>query len=344
MTEIEKKRKEFLNLYVEEVLQPILPNARFSSASSFGNPESIHKHAKLDVQSDNDIFLNSKYDFGTNSETIDLIHYTTLENAINIINSRSLRMYDLNYSDDPQEYKLIDNIDKSNAKNIKSTIFYTSFCEYNETNKPDSFDMWRMYGGSGSGVGIIFKIDTSNYLDWHHHHLSKIQYHENNSDNVITQFLSRHKHFHEKYDFSVTNVNSAIYKIIAFHKNAIWESENEVRLLYYDDLTRRKPEDLKDNKRLFLTLNRSYDNSYYRELPLYCNEYLIKLNKQFDKNEELISLASNIMPKVTISKIILGHKFNYELIYKINKVLRDISTYKLGYIIQSELTKHRENF
>lgn len=92
------------------------------------------------------------------------IHYTTLDSLFNILNSKELRFYNLKALHDGQELSYAINefglkINQEQIENFKNSWFVHSFCEY---NNDDDFNMWRLYGQNGNGVGIVYEIPNVN--------------------------------------------------------------------------------------------------------------------------------------------------------------------------------------
>lgn len=229
--EQDEYRKNHVNLYIKEVINPLLPQARFSSALSIGSPEHVHFSAKIAIQNTNEVLKGSQYYLNSKTE---FIHYTSFQNLLSILNDKSIRMFDFNYLNDPQEF--IYGADRfkipsiyNSRKDLKETLFSLSMCLYDEKVEKDSFDMWRLYGASGNGVGIVLDFDNSNREHWHKFYLSKIYYNDEDLQKLL-DVQTRHVEFHKKYKFHVRDYHDILYPLLGFHKAGIYKAENEVRL------------------------------------------------------------------------------------------------------------------
>ncbi len=322
-------------IYIETVLKSILPNAHFAQSYSFGNPQNLYKRiSELNIQGTNDCFKGSRYDYVANGNSVQLIHYTSLQNLFNIINDSSIRMYDLNYSEDTEEYTFANRIikDYTLKKDIyKSSIFYTSFCDYSKNTSFLQHKMMEKYGDNGNGVGIVFSIDKNNIYDWYNIHLSKVYYDEEAIEKQLAEFIERHNDFHHRYDFIVGSISKVILKMLAFHKTKTWEDENEVRLLYFDTYSG------KDQRRLlYHTVNREKRPSCFYKFRLHTEDYIQEISEQFMSRPDLIPLIHQMQPKLRIEKVILEPNIGYVNFSNIYSVIRTVSAYRLGYVFDIE--------
>jgi hypothetical protein len=317
----EKELKKYLN----EVVYTILPEQIFSGASMVGGNFTPRLHTK------NKYFQNSKYYY---SGDFKFIHYTNLPAFLNIINESCLRLSDYNSLDDPQEFAYAHNqfeFIKSSieSKYLKKCFNCISFCEYDENNAPDSFDMWRLYGKDGGGVAFVFSI-TNNRDVWENYAMSKVYY----GDDEIKDFKEldkRHKAYCDNspisfsehlFDNTKNRIPFLLYSLLGFHKVSLYKIENEVRLMRMND-----PFDIPfrgDNN--YYSINKNLEPANYRKLSI---------NKKDQKDFE---------PAIKIEKMILGYRFNSNDYEKISEIISNASTFKLDYLIKTELSKLRKYF
>ena len=97
------------------------------------------------------------------------IHYTTLDSLFNILNTREIRLYDLNKLNDATEMfyaaqKLNMRFNKLKVKSLKDRHFVLSMCYYDDHVYADNFNLWRLYGKEGNGVGIVFNFENPESL------------------------------------------------------------------------------------------------------------------------------------------------------------------------------------
>lgn len=322
--EKQKYRRRHSYLYVKEVIQPLLPHAVVTSMESSGSPNNWHKTATIGIENSNSSLYKSGYYY---SGELEFIHYTSYQNLFNILNDKAIRMYDFNYLSDPQELifstKVI-NIPSTypDKKDIKEKLFSLSMCEYNENTNPDSFDMWRLYGLTGRGIGIVLKFDDDNRKNWQNYYLSKIYYGDEFLE-PLEELTIRHDAFHKEYDFEVKNSAKMLHHILGFHKHSIYRTENEVRLLKY---IKNVDSWLYDNDpTIFICSNHKYQQSRYTHLELECPERNKRFDKEFEGDDETRKQEYNSFPKVRISKIILGFEFSKSNMWDITKTVNDVS-------------------
>jgi hypothetical protein len=278
-----------LDSYKDEVLKHILPNGQISNVSYMGGQVEI----KLNPL--NKFYEGSKY--FTNSLNKPFVHFTSLQNCINICTTNKLRFYDLNYVDDPNEIvfaiKHLGLIDKYNRERIKARINSFSFCSYPFESDESEYGIWRMYGTDGFGVGIVFEFSNDCKL-WENYHISQVYYNENEILGEIKEVLNKHVDFfrHIKLDkpdlaFDAMNLEfpDDLFKFFAFHKYQIFKIENEVRIIYYSD-----PREIRETK--YYTINKSNKPSNYIEIPLSTDD------------------AIAYRPAMKIDKIILGYRYS----------------------------------
>jgi hypothetical protein len=95
-------------------------------------------------------------------------HFTTLDNFKSVLNSKSLRLYSLLKRVNEQEFEpfsedfgLSGYLDESQGepyyKSLMGDLFYTSFTNIIPT---DESYLWSVFGGSGTGVKIVFDISV----------------------------------------------------------------------------------------------------------------------------------------------------------------------------------------
>jgi hypothetical protein len=336
-------RSQHIELYIKEVFSDLLPNARFAEASSFGPPKNIHKHTKLELGLSNRDLFKSQYYFNGEPK---FIHYTNLQSLVSIINDKQIRLYDTSYLNDPQEF--IFSANKLNFRALGDTewrkheVFNFSMCKYHENSSPDNFDLWRLYGLDGNGLGIVFRFENENRKDWFNYSLSKVYYGEDSKEYLrLKDLKKRDDDFHQKYDFQVSNTPEIIVKLLGFHKNSIWKNENEVRFSHYTKMDRYSDEH--KNVTVFKTINKQYQKSYYHVVDLFTEKWKKELLEGFKNDKRLQKKWYNIHPRIFIDKVIIGYKYSdsqfVDIAIEIDKISRD----RLGYgfpIERSSLSKY----
>ena len=299
--------------YPKDVLQGILPNQEVNGLSS-GNDclDDFELNSKNKYYECSDYFLNPKEK--------QFIHFTSLDKTKEIISNNKLRLYDLNYADDPHEIVFTiensgidlckyDSLKSNNYYNLKSKLFSISFCEF-PLNDDNEHNMWRLYGNDGKGIGLVFSFHND-CTKWDYYNLSKIYY---DKSNKISVAFSKHKIFFQNLS-SATEYNNRIdetnlvYKILqlfAFHKHSIYSNENEFRLLHR--LNRYS------SQRKVFTINKRNRLSSYIELNLYSNK---KEGSDLDNSKETL-------PLIKLDKLILGFRYSHKEKEEIEKVIHEV--------------------
>jgi len=347
MTQDEKDlhTDSFSELYLDLVVRPLFPKAHFGSLMIWSTDKSSFQSVTLDLSKLNENYKDSNYFYtGTNN----FIHYTSIENVINIINESAIRLYDFNNLDDPNEFsflykEIVNEIEHEKINRLKKQLFCFSLCEYDEFLNPDKFEMWRLYGKDGYGVGLVLGIESDNQDNWKNYMMSKLQYGQKLKEQVI-ELKKRHLAFHQAYkdSFHVNNFEDITFAISGLHKNEIYQEEKEVRFLYVnEDLKRNDHHDYHTDPDIYDAYNPRNIRTHYLKLNLFSPLYEEHINKKEQELEK--EYVVNYRPKIKIKKIILGyrHKSNqYDLI----KLFSTIVNRRYGEKIPVHLTAISEQF
>jgi len=299
----------------------------------------------------NDVSQGEQFDFYnhqqilTNTDYFDgkpkrFIHYTSMDALFNILNSKEIRLYNLQALNDGQELNYAINqfgltINNSEIENFKTSLFVHSLCEYNDD---DDFNMWRLYGQNGNGVGIIYEIP--NISDkWYQFFLGRVIYDVNaESSKLLKAFIEFHNSFVNKHPSFIDNIPTIIPVFLLFHKNSIWSVEKEHRLFTYVRFEKDSLEihDMASNFHLEEYLCHSFgsnrkENAYLRMplMPYSKNDFA-----KFRLNDEQKFLKTK--PNITISKVILGYNNSDKLFEEINYLIFRLSNKIFGRYIRTE--------
>ena len=277
-----KYNKEMLN-------KTLLPKGSFSSSSgTIKDGKNAIQPINCEIPFNNRQLIDSKYYYEKKKK---FIHYTKIENLLSILREKGVRMYNLNNSNDPQEFNFAAEVLKLENNQIdegKKNIFSFSMSEINSEYEGENPILWRLYGNNGYGCAIIFEI-VNNPKDWNYFHLSKIYYNEKDD---IELFYEKSNEFQNK---NPIRLKYDLSRLIAFHKDIIWKIENEIRLIVcFKNLLNLKPL----SKNTFSDLNKKKKTSY-NFLPLV-----------YEKDDNIENLLAKTNPLLKISKIILGYNIN----------------------------------
>jgi hypothetical protein len=293
--------------------------------------DDVSQGEQFDFYNHQQVLRNTEYFDGKPKR---FIHYTTLDVLFNVLNSKELRFYNLKALNDGQELNYAINelglkINEPQINHFKTSLFVHSLCEYNDD---DDFNMWRLYGRNGNGVGIIYEI-TNVDDKWYQFFLGKVIYDTNSeSSKLLKAFIAYHNSFVIEHPSFSDNIPTIIPTFLLFHKNSIWSVEKEYRMFIYlsYDKDFLDVHDLSANFYFEDYLCHSIgsdrkENAYLRMplLPFTTNDFA----KYRSNNDEKFLKT---IPNINIVKIILGYNYTEKdveeigyLIYRLsNKVFR----------------------
>ena len=223
---------ELINKYIEGA-RTYFPELDFSSSFSIYSGEKPSS-AKFEFGKHDSAIKKSLYRIDSGKS---FIHYTSIEALFNILNSAKLRLYNLYNLNDPKEFEYaLSNVGISikdfDFELFKRSIFLTSFCTYDMELNDEDYNMWRLYGDNGNGVGLVFEVE--NYEDnWNDVHFGKVQYGKSNpSFELLIKFITYHQSFNQEYNI-LQNYPLWIPIMCMLHKHEIWKIENETRLFTF---------------------------------------------------------------------------------------------------------------
>lgn len=298
--EIQMAEQEFWSM-IESNFDLRLETMSTTASSSLCGPISL----TAGFPSENKRLKGTDYYF-TDSNKI--IHFTSMNILLSIVNEGALRMYNLHNSNDKNEYSYAASelkniyqnrrIDESRIEKhfdkIKENSFITSTTSVDELNNPS---FWQKYGDGGKGVAI--ELEVINNMDkWKNFYLSKVQY---NKLNAFKRLVKAWNLIQKKYPINIYDINLDF--ILSMHKSSDWENENEIRLLTFSFQRQLKTYeelihwDFKPNK-IGVPIK-------YFKLPL-CDDDGNFINRNLNDREEFF--WSDI-PKIRISDIYFGPDF-----------------------------------
>lgn len=175
-----------------------------------------------------------------------LFHYTTLDNAIKIILTNSLRFGSFENANDITESRrsILSNVPEEEKKEVEDEISkYHAICftKDNIRNRGFAIDcMWGYYAEKGNGVCLVFKKDKLLAEYSRIKHLPKTidntrEYDVEYTDNSNLIYLDSH---------TVPEIREELKRNIReifFVKDKCWKHENELRLLIKSDVPQILP-------------------------------------------------------------------------------------------------------
>jgi len=294
-------------------VEEIVPHAKFAFGSYWsGSSEDSFGGYKQELVLKQDALNGTAYQIDGIRE---YIHYTTTNALFSILNEGEIRLSDLNHLNDPKEFDFLVNhcsikMENEQIELFKRSLFVFSMCEYNDSEK-DDFNMWRLYGNNGNGIGIVFELANESY-DWYNYLVGKVNYNNPIAEQKLCKLLNIAKAYQEK-GLNTRRFSALIGMLLLFHKNPIWEIEKEVRIATfceYDPFT-LESSGLDSSphwgmEKLSFYLNSRSKESAYISHNLE-NKTLIQINnnQNLDAENKLKALRNSL--RLRIKKVILGY-------------------------------------
>jgi len=305
---------ETKELFLREVIHPLLPNARYSFTvhnGDYNNPASTF-HGTL---STSDLLRNSPYEWKKKR----LIHFTTLQGLTSIIKSGFFRMTEFNSLNDKEELSYASMVFNDNAifrlnepllKKTKSALYCFSACESNAKTLKDTF-MWENYASKGKGVVIEFSINEKNP---HSFAIGKVKYGKGELE-ALELLKNRAIKFHREHNLFPHNPIELFSLFKSFHKSMRYKNEQEIRILF--------------SPNGFGQTSRSYPSVYQdinseNEMTTF-NRIYLKGHAPFKERN------TAIFPEIKIHKVILGYGISIENKLEIAQHLRALKSTDLKF-------------
>ncbi len=204
-------------------------------------------------------------------------------------------------------------------------------CEAELELKAASLSNWRNYGQDGNGVGIMLSFNKRHAKDWVFFMLSKV-YYEKKHLNTFIKVNRDYEAFKTEHNLALNNFDELFYRYYAFHKNNIYNTEKEVRLLYCQGFEsfQKLP--------INLDINRRNEKTSYIEMDIEWG---------WDEKTKAFIIGQGIIPKlvhpvITIDKIILGYRLSNTAKWDLADVINSYSEHfnKKFDIIESPLSEY----
>lgn len=274
------------------------------------------------------------------NDSLDLIHWTSLQNLSSIINNNELRLYDLNNSEDINEFNYAANIlslSKHQIKSIKRNYFAASFCRLEELHNPF---LWNKYGKQYKGVAIHFTLEN-NLDDWETFFLSQV-YYELPLD--FQEFYSAIEELKQNYSYG-PQFNFDLWRFAGFYKTKPFEDEKEIRLACAFPFKDFKESYEYSRKELKIEQDRNRIVNYI-PLKLWSDPDSSHL-KVLDIDPKMyLDLGYNLptLPKLKINAIHFGEKCGLEKneYWSMHSELKELFEWRLGYSIDLPLNMFEE--
>lgn len=333
-------RSRAVDAFMKEFVWPVLPNASTGMISSFGNPWTIHKHARVEGLLQQCEFKGSPYYFPVGPDTR-LVHYTSIQGLLGILREGALRLYSLSHSDDPNEFTHMagpSGFVGDELRRYKDRLLTISMVDISHDGAQEELDHWRTYGSDGRGVGIVFSIESDSDDEWRDYHLGRISYSEEEAQ-WLRNLPERLKDFQEREHFHVQDAHKLFVKPFALHKHSIFQRENEVRLLHY--VKHSGVVGYKDQKDLFPDLNRFGNPSWFHRLQLHKAQ---NTEQEPLNNNEMEELVRKMTPRLKVERIIVGYRTSRIQFDHLKLTCFMLASRSLGSVVSVEQSRFTDYF
>lgn len=304
-----KNLDEKLQLYLEKA-RKYFPRIQISQTSYIYNKEIQDEPTSGEIEL-NGSFLNEEA--LENNNSIQFIHYTSLQSAMNILNSGKVRLYNCFNLNDPSEIKyLLDkspiDFNKNEIEKFKREHFILSGSLYESENDED-FNLWRLYGDNGRGVALVFEINE-NVKNWNNVYLQKVSYEEENTKSRINDYFNFHKDYNEKHKLFENKPD--FFPLLATGvKHNIWSIEKEFRIVVnspFEQHSLKPKAKILTDKQISSTLNHEYKSDgrlvSFVEIPIHLNNSKSHKTNLPLSGDEIDVI--NYVPNLKTKKLILG--------------------------------------
>lgn len=326
---IDRIDKEFMDVIYEHIPNKWIP--------SHGSSD-LKFHARLSER--NVAYKSSEYFYSGKRK---FVHWTNVPNLMSIINSREIRLYNLQKSSDENEFNFAAKqltIPQDCIDHSKNYLYTFSFCEIKEV---DNQKLWKEYGNNYSGIAIEFEIENDP-ANWNNFMLSKCYY---ELPEKFIQLFKELETLKNKWKGIETNID--LGRLIAFHKHPDFENEVEVRLSSYFPFDNIEAYWKHCNTEFIFEKNRPRITDYFG-LKLWVNNnspYLKSNTPEYDRRLQIEEEYYENRPKIIINNIKFGENCGIDnsKYSEYRQKLEEVFKLKFGYEINLPLnliknTKH----
>lgn len=324
-----KTRNQKLEEYIQKA-QEYLPGVSVRESISWFNSENQDEPTSGKIELSGR-FLN---DIALKNGKVQFIHYTSLASTMNILNAGKVRLYNCLNLNDPSEVKYLLNkspidFSEEEVEKYKREHFILSGCIH-ETSSDEDFNLWRLYGDEGRGIGIVFEIDNK-VKNWSNVFAHKVNY-QSERDRKVYDFLEFHQEFNKEHNL-FENKPDFFALLSTGVKNKIWSIENEFRIVAktpFNEHNLKAKTGLGCNDLLAKELHHEYKSDgrlvSYIQIPLHLNSYTSQSVKLPISEKKVDTL--DYAPNLKLKKLILEPNINpvkdefYQYIHMIKNKLK----------------------
>jgi hypothetical protein len=284
---------------------------------------------------ENSHFAQSDYFY---TGPLEFVHLTSIHNLFSILNSTSFRMYNLDSSDDEEEYSYAGKVLGLSPERIaiaKQYFFALSFCPIAEL---ENRHVWEVYGGNYSKVAIVFSIENDP-MTWYNYHMADVKY------AVVDAFENYSGRVKEIEQNNGVTVWCDISPLIGYHKGAQWANEKEVRISTYYPY-KGYEEYLKYAKSDYRLKHGRNRVTNYIDLPLWVDNdsgWIQSPGKpELDRRQHLPDGFFRTHPQIRIRRILVGANSGLSIweYGKLQQTVVQTCRDRLGYDVEVDLNMY----
>lgn len=276
---------------------------------------------------------NSAYEGGPYyyNDNLKFVHWTSLSSLMSIINSREIRFYNLNNSNDLAELRFaaeVMGVSDEQINHSKEHLYTFSFCEGSEINNDY---LWENYGDKFSGCAIEFEI-VNDPMEYKNFMLSKVYY---ELPNKLLNLINKIDELKKRFPGMNSELN--LSPLISFHKKSEFKDEKEVRLSTFIPFRDIEERLTKTNNEI-RTNDQGARVTNYFGLNLWVNNDSPSVWNGKSEHDRRLIVEENYFrnnPKIKINNIRLGYKSGVhpKEYFKFKQVIEFAVRDKLGYNI-----------
>lgn len=297
--ELDKEISDFLQFVIE--LFPYFEFGSFHGSSVNG----VNAAGNLEFSIRQKCLNNTIY-----TETIprEFLHFTSIDALCSIMNENTLRLYNIEYKNDSNEFTHIFkknkiDIQQEEISNFRTSLHTLSLCKNSIDNLSNS-TLWKRYGKKGKGVAIVLELLNE---DWDFFILGQVFYRNNKL--IKQQFLRTIDYIQRnKNKFNQSRMPILLGILGILYKKNYWLFENEFRLISFLDYEKDSLFIKEDDHTLGIDYIKFVANK--GKIKSYVELYLD--NKIQVLAEKINEKPLNIFPRFKIKSIVLGDKVSDE--------------------------------
>ncbi len=311
--------------FLNEVIKPILPNAKFADASMWSAPDELATNFEGHMLPKG-LLNDSVYEYKGDWK---FLHFTNLFSLKTILESGFLRMSafgnlidnkEINYALDvfAQSQSPANPIDNAIIEELKEHLYCLSLCESNSKTRRDDY-MWEVYADKGRGVAIEFEFTKPNPSQFL---FGKMQYGDKELKPINDLKKLTEEFINENPNFFPNNFTELFVALFSFHKVKRYSIENEVRMLLYDKFWKYDKYKLES---VYKDINNRYEVKNFNKLFLRNRHPFLDLNYPFSDEKDIVL---DEFPQIEIKNIILGYGLSNEKQIALEDLLKDVKNDK----------------